>query len=466
MKVKFCGGAGGSVTGSSHLITLSSGYKILLDCGLYQGNEEELDHFNTSWLFDPATIDVMILSHAHIDHTGRIPKLVKDGFKGQIICTSATRDLSLIMLMDSALIQQKDAEHKNKKKKDNEPLIRPLYETIDAKNALDNFVSIPYSKWHTINSFLAVKLEDAGHIIGSASVVLKIVENGQEKVFGFSGDIGRPDRPILKDPRPIDAVDYLICESTYGGKKHQGVPQDKEDFLKVVLDTCVTKKGKLLIPAFSVGRTQELVYMLDQLSTEGKLPAVKVYVDSPLAVNATDIFRMHPECYDEQMMTYVLKDPNPFGFNNIIYVQSSEDSKRINSNNEPCVIIASSGMMNAGRIVHHINNNIENRSTTLLVVGYCSPHTLGGKLMQKPKEVRIFGQTKQVNAEVVTMPSMSAHGDESEMLAFLGNQSPIQLKKIMLVHGEEEQRQAFKIALVGKGFNSVLLPDLGEEVEL
>jgi metallo-beta-lactamase family protein len=408
----------------------------------------------------------MVLSHAHIDHTGRIPKLVKDGFNGDIICTSATRDLSSIMLLDSAFIQEKDADYKNKKREVYQKEVVPLYTVADAQNALQQFISISYSRWHKINEEISVKFEDAGHILGSASVVLKIETKDGTKLFGFSGDIGRPDRPILRDPQPMEAVDYLICESTYGGKKHQGTPQDKNQLLEIIHETCVEKKGKLLIPAFSVGRTQELIYMLDQLETEKKLPKINVFIDSPLAVNATEVFRLHPECFDSQILEYMIKDPNPFGFSNLNFVQKVEDSKKLNELNEPCIIISASGMMNAGRIKHHIANNIENPNTTLLVIGYCSPHTLGGKLSQKPKEVRIFGQTKLVRARIEIMGSMSAHGDEDEMLQFLHLQEPKKLQKIFLVHGEDDRRQAFKVALLEEGFSSVRMPELGEETIL
>jgi metallo-beta-lactamase family protein len=464
MKVKFCGAAG-TVTGSSHLLILDNEYKILLDCGLYQGREEEFEGFNGKWLFDPSEIDVMILSHAHIDHAGRIPKLVKDGFKGDIICTSATRDLSVIMLLDSASIQEKDAYYKNKRRDEDLAPIEPLYYVEDAKIALDQFVSISYSRWFKINEQVSIKFEDAGHILGSASVVLKIQTANGEKLVGFSGDIGRPNRPILRDPKPIDPVDYLLCESTYGGQKHQGIPEDQSQLLDIIHETCVVNKGKILIPAFSVGRTQELVYLLDQLETSGKLPKIKVFVDSPMAVDATEIFKIHPECYDAQIMDYMLKDPNPFGFSNLIFTRSKEDSMILNTIEEPCIIIAASGMMSAGRIKHHLFNHIENPNTTLLVVGYSSPHTLGGKLIRGDKEVRIFGEFKKVNAKIVVMPSMSAHGDQDEMLAFLNLQKPEKLKKTFLIHGELDRQELFKAELNKKGFE-VVIPKLGQEIEL
>lgn len=465
MKIKFCGGAG-AVTGSCHLLTLDNGYKILLDCGLYQGRDKDMKDFNEKWLFDPSEIDVMVLSHGHIDHTGRIPKLVKDGFKGDIITTSATRDLCAIMLLDSASIQEREAQWANKRKKKEEPLEVPLYYIEDAQKSIESFVSVSYSRWFNITNDISVKFEDAGHIIGSASVVLKINENGKERLIGFSGDIGRPERPILRDPKPIDPVDVLLCESTYGGKEHQGVPRDKTQLLEIINKTCVEQKGRLIIPAFSVGRTQELVYMMDQLETEGKLPKIKVFVDSPLAINATEIFIMHPECYDKQILRYMLTDPNPFNFNGLTFTRTADESKAINTLTEPCIIISASGMMNAGRIKHHISNNIEDPKNTLLVVGYCAPHTLGGRLMNKPDEIRIFGQTKKVKANIEIMPSMSAHADQGEMIDFLEEQDKKQLEKIFLVHGELNRQTVFKEKLLEEGFKRVEIPHLGQEFNI
>ncbi|MGI9553853.1 MAG: MBL fold metallo-hydrolase, partial [Thermodesulfobacteriota bacterium] len=316
MEIKFCGAAR-TVTGSAHLLTLNNGYKILLDCGLYQGRDEEFDEFNENWMFDPSDIDCLVLSHAHIDHCGRIPKLVKDGFTGKIVCTSATRDLCAIMLMDSAKIQEKDAEYLNKKnrKKGKAENAKPLYTSEDVYYSIKKFVGIGYEKWYRINENVSVYLRDCGHIFGSTNVTLRIREDGKTVDFGFSGDIGRPNRPILKDPKQMEDLDYLICESTYGGETHNDLPHDEEALLNVMFDTCVRKKGKLIIPAFSVGRTQEIVYMLDQLETADLLPTIPFYVDSPLAINATEIFQLHPECFDTEILEYMIDDPNPFGFN-------------------------------------------------------------------------------------------------------------------------------------------------------
>ncbi|HRH56593.1 MAG TPA: MBL fold metallo-hydrolase [Chitinophagales bacterium] len=462
MKLQICGAAQ-TVTGSCHLLILEDNYKILLDCGLYQGNEDALEDFNHQWFFNPADIDVLILSHAHIDHCGRIPKLVNDGFKGKIYCTSATRDLAAIMLLDSAHIQETDAEYESRKFK---KTIKPLYTQIDAKNCLKYFRCVEYDNWFSVNENIKVLFSDAGHILGAASVTLKINENNNETVFGFSGDIGRYNRPILKDPAPMPELDYFICESTYGGKTHEETPESDEHFLKIIYDTCVSKRGKLIIPAFSVGRTQELLYRLDKLYTNGKLKNIPVYVDSPLAMNATDIFLIHPECFDEEIYEYMRKDENPFGWNNMHYVKDANQSKKLNVSDEACIIIAASGMANAGRVKHHLFHQLPNAQNTVLIVGYCAQGTLGQQLVDKPETVNIFHQEIKVRASIEVMSSMSAHADQPELLQFISNQNVNKLKKIFLVHGEPKKQEAYKSALLSKQYRSVEIPSLGEVFEL
>lgn len=469
MKITFCG-ADRQVTGSAHLIELNDGYKILLDCGLYQGRDSEMKDFNETWLFSPSEIDCLILSHAHIDHSGRIPKLVADGFAGNIFCTHATRSLCAIMLLDSAKIQERDAEYYNKRQLKKPPEKRralqdPLYTTKDAQLAMNQFVGVGYDRWFEVHEQVRVQFRDAGHILGSASVTLEIREGDQIISFGFTGDVGRPNRPILRDPKTMPEVDYLICESTYGDKDHEEPPAEMEHFLRVIRETCVEKKGKLIIPAFSVGRTQEIVYMLDRLSTIGKLPRIPVYVDSPLAVNATQIFGSHPECYDDEMNQYLLIDDNPFGFNRLTYVREVEVSKQLNDSEESCIIISSSGMMNAGRVKHHLFHAIDQKKNTILIVGYCSPETPGGQLRNGAETLRLFGETKLVNADIEIMDSFSAHADRNELLAFLKPLRP-RLKKIFLVHGEIERQEAFKTLLEAHDFPEVLIPELKESFKL
>jgi metallo-beta-lactamase family protein len=469
MKIKFCGAAR-NVTGSSHLITLDSGYKILLDCGLYQGGGKSDIKSNSEFHFDPREVDCLILSHGHIDHTGRVPQLVKKGFKGCIHSTHATRSLCAIMLLDSAKIQEREAEFWNKrqakkKKKRRKPRRDPIYTSKDVLPAMELFRSYPYAEWIHINDKVEIRFNDAGHLLGSASVNLRIKEGRRVIKLGFTGDIGRPDRPILRDPQLMEESDYLICESTYGDKEHESTPEQTDRFLQIVKETCVDNKGRLLIPAFSVGRTQEIVYMMDKLATAGKLPKIKVYVDSPLSVNATQVYGAHPECFDDALNEYMLIDDNPFGFNDLTYVRSVAGSKALNETNEPCVIISSSGMMNAGRIRHHLFNNLEDPKTTIMIVGYCSPDSAGGILRAGAETLKLFGEWKNVNAKIEIMHSFSAHADRKEIVQFL---NPIKkgLKSIYLVHGEYDTQKKFRKYLGKNGFKNVNIPELGQEIEL
>jgi metallo-beta-lactamase family protein len=466
MKIKFCGAAR-EVTGSCHLLTLDNGFTILLDCGLYQGNSDALETFNDTWLFDPAKIDCMVLSHAHIDHTGKMPKLVKDGFTGPIYSTHATRGLSAIMLLDSAGIQEKDAQYDNKKREKQGKVanIEPLYDTDDVTQTMKQFASYSYDRWFSIHPTVEVFFSDAGHILGSASVTLKITEGGKTTMFGFTGDVGRPNRPILRDPMPMPALDYLICESTYGDRLHEEAPQETDRFIKIIRETCVQKRGKVIIPAFSVGRTQEIVYMLDKLANDDQLPHIPVYVDSPLSVDATDVFISHPECFDEELHKYMMHDANPFGFKDLHYIKKVEDSKALNELKGPCIIIASSGMANAGRVKHHIFNNIEDPTCTILIVGYASPHTPAGQLRAHVEYLRLFGEEKKVNARVEVMDSFSAHGDYKEIIDFIKNQKQ-GLKKLFLVHGDYDTQQVFEKTLNTEGFKNITIPALGDEIVL
>ena len=467
MKLKFCGAAQ-TVTGSAHLVELEDGTKILLDCGLYQGREENLESFNDEWFFNPEELDCVILSHAHIDHCGRLPKLAKDGFRGTIYSTHATRSLCSIMLLDSARIQERDAEYSNKraaKKGKKVAEEEPLYTPDDVKLCMELFQSIGYEKWFSVHEKVKVLFRDAGHILGSASVTLHIEENGRTVRLGFSGDVGRPDRPILRDPKPMPETDYLICESTYGDRDHEEKPAEEERFLRIIRETCVEKSGKLIIPAFSVGRTQEIVYLLDQFESKGLLPRIPVFVDSPLAVNATTIFAAHPECYDQQLTEYLLSDPNPFGFNNLRYVTDTEESKKLNSMEDPCIIISSSGMANAGRIRHHLFNSIDQARNTVLIVGYCTPDTPGGMLRNGVNALKLFGEWKFVHARIEIMDSFSAHADRNELVDFLRSNLK-HLKKLFLVHGETPAQEGFKALLEQNGYTQVEIPELGQTYEI
>jgi metallo-beta-lactamase family protein len=369
------------------------------------------------------------------------------------------------MLTDSAQIQEADARYQSKHQFGK--VVKPLYTRIDALNALKHFEGHAYEQWFHVHQKVRVLFKDAGHILGSASVTIEVEEDGQKKVIAFTGDLGRPNRPILRDPEQMPEADYVICESTYGDRDHLSAPNELEELGRIVYKTCIEKKGKLIIPAFSVGRTQEITYMLDQLYNHELLPNVPVYIDSPLAINATDIFLTHPECFDEALHNYMIHDENPFGFKKLNYVRTVEGSKALNRSHQPCIIISASGMMNAGRIQHHLFNNIENYRNTFLMVGYCSPNTPGGKLRAGEKHLNVFGQNKQVLAEIAIMDSFSAHGDRREMADILKNQHQ-RCKKLFLVHGTLDRQEPWRTYLKEDGFTNtqIEIPELGQVYEL
>jgi metallo-beta-lactamase family protein len=459
-------GAARTVTGSKHLLTLDNGFKVLLDCGLFQGMGQQTDELNRNFGFDPATVGVLLLSHAHIDHSGLIPKLVKEGFRGQIICTRATKDLAAILLKDSAFIQKEDTKYINKKRlKKDLPLFEPMYSVKDTDEALGLFETIEYGQWLSINNDIDVLYTDAGHIIGSAAISLKIKENGKISTLTFSGDVGRFGDIILRSPQKIPAADYIICESTYGDKLHKEVAQSSEALLDWITKTCVEKQGKLIIPAFSVGRTQEILYWLNKLELEGRLPNVTYYVDSPLSLEATDVVRKHAENFNDTVKQVLLNDNDPFTFKGVKYVDSVEASKAINFDKKPCVIISSSGMAEAGRVKHHIKNNISDSKNTILMVGYASPFSLAGKLLNGVKQVNIYGDDLDVKAEIGQMQSMSAHADYEDLLQFLKDQNPSLVKKLFLVHGEYDVQTHFANTLKEKKYN-VEIPGMNYAIKL
>ena len=467
MKIQFLGAAR-EVTGSKHLITTDDGKKILLDCGMYQGKGMETDSMNRNLGFDPETVDYLILSHAHIDHSGLIPYLYKRGFRGSIIATSATRDLCSIMLPDSGHIQELDVKWFNKKRmRQALPTVTPIYSVEDAEKALGLFISVEYNRRFNINDQINVKFTNSGHMLGSAVVNLEITENGQKKRIAFTGDIGRSHNKLLQTPAVFPQCDYLIAESTYGNRLHPAEKEMEEDFLKIVYETCVNKRGKLIIPSFSVGRTQEIVFLLNNFYNEGKLPKIEVFVDSPLSVNATDIFRMHTDCMNESVKSVLKYDEDPFGFNSLRYIKNVDESKALNDYHNPCIIISSSGMAEAGRIKHHIANNIANAANTILIVGYCSPTSLGARLQQPGlREISILGEIRPVNAKVERIEAFSGHGDYSEMINLLNCQDKEVIRRTFLVHGEYDSQQFYKEQLEIEGFRDIEIPSLGQEFEL
>jgi metallo-beta-lactamase family protein len=467
MVLKFWGAAH-TVTGSMHLITLANGKKILLECGLYQGSEGFAQALNRDFPCEPSEIALVILSHAHIDHCGNIPQLVKQGFDGRVYCTHATYDLAAIMLQDSASIQEKDAEDENQwRRKKGLDLVEPLYTLEEVLPALSHFVTLSYEHWHRVDDDVDLLFRDAGHMLGSASVSLRIQEGGRTVTLGFTGDVGRPGSPILRDPLPMPQSDYLISESTYGGQFHEPIEEAKNQLRDIIHEACVVKKGRLIVPAFSVGRTQTIVYYLDRLRTEGSLPSIPVYVDSPMAVNATQVFQMHPECFDEELLRYMIRDADPFGFNGLNYIRHVEESKALNRRQGPFIVIAASGMMAAGRILHHLANGIGDARNTILVTGFCAEGTLGAKILAGEKSVTIFGNYMEVRANVVKLTSYSGHADEAELSDFiLAGCRPEKTKGVFLVHGEEERSQSFRRCLLSKGFAKVTVPGRGETVEI
>lgn len=459
-------GAAHTVTGSCHLLE-ADGKRIMLDCGLFQGRREESAIKNQSFPFDPKDIDVLILSHAHIDHSGKLPMLVKHGFSGTVYSTHATRDLANIMLLDSAHIQMKDAQFMTKKHaKRGLPPVEALYTSEDAMAALELFQTIGYRKTIPVTAAVDLTFYDAGHILGSAIVVLDIRSGGSSTRLCFTGDLGRPNRPILRDPELIGDVDALITESTYGGRFHID-DLTALDRLEDILKRTTARGGRVIVPAFSVGRTQELVYDLHQLQKHGRLPDIPIYVDSPLSANATEIFRIHPECMDPDVREDLLTRKDPFGFQKLHYITAVEDSKALNASRQPMVIISSSGMCEAGRILHHLANNIENPRNTILITGYNAEHTLGRRLVEKQPVVNILGDEYQVNAEVQVMNSLSAHADRTELLSWIGQFDRARLQNIYLVHGDEDQLKKMDQGVREElGFSGTHTPTIGDRFTL
>jgi len=466
MKIKFLGAAR-EVTGSKHLITTRSGKRILLDCGMFQGKGLDTDAMNRHLGFNPGEIDHIILSHAHIDHSGLIPYIYRLGFRGSIVCTSATRDLCSILLADCGHIQEMDTKYFNEKRARQglEP-VEPIYTRLDAVRCMELFIGVPFGRKFYIDENIKVKFTDTGHMLGGGVANIEINDGGQLYRIAYTGDIGRPVNRILRSPQPFPQADYLITESTYGDRLHEDSDFADEQLLNVVKETCVQKGGKLIIPSFSVGRTQEIVYSLNNFYNERRLPKVDIYVDSPLSVNATNIFRMHPECFNESLLKVMETDPDPFGFNSLHYTQSSEESKRLNDTKKPCVIISASGMMEAGRVKHHLANSISNPQNTILAVGYCAPSTLGAKILRGDKQVSIFGNLLDVKADIRRIEAFSGHADYKEIISFLKCQNPKQIKKTFIVHGDYKVQQHFQGEIEKEGFKNIEIPDRGEEFEI
>lgn len=458
MQIQFFG-ATETVTGSKHLLTTTKGIQILLDCGLYQGLGKETGDLNIKFGFNPELIDTVVLSHAHIDHSGNLPLLVKQGFNGSIYCTPATLEICEVLLLDSAHIQENDIIYVNKRRaKEGLPLIKPSYTTKDVEKCLRHFKTVPYNAEFQLNDEVSLTFTNAGHILGSAVVNLKLTENDKTTTLTFTGDVGRYNDLLMHDPQPFPQADYLICESTYGNKLHDKVVDAQLRLLNCVKHTCIEKKGKLIIPAFSLGRTQEIVYALDKMKDAGLLPKIKVYVDSPLSTSATNIMRKYSKSLNTSVIEHLKTDDDPFGFDGLTYITDRIESKRLNESNEPCIIISASGMMDAGRVKHHLKHTLPYQKNTLLIVGYCPPNSLGGKLLNGAKQVKIFGDDTPVNADVEVISSYSAHADYEELLQFLSCQKKEKIKTVYLVHGEEDSKIGFKKTLMEQGYSLVIIP--------
>jgi metallo-beta-lactamase family protein len=439
MRIQYLG-ATRTTTGSQYLLEVN-GKRLLLECGLFQGRRDESIERNRSFLFDPAGLDVVILSHAHIDHCGNLPNLCRLGFSGNIYSTYATRDLAGIMLEDSAEIQRADAEFVSKKRaKQGLPPVEPLYTATDAEKAVRQFVAINYDRPMPVADGVSLTFRDAGHILGSGQVQLDIQENGRRCRFLFTGDLGRGNDEILRDPVVPQEVDYLQIESTYGAREHTAKPEALETVASLLRET-LSRQGKVIIPAFSVGRTQQIVFVLHQLTLQGKIPRVPMFVDSPLSVNATEVFRLHPECFNEATYRFLHEVENPFGMENLTYIRELAHSIRLNDMKEAAVIISASGMAEAGRIRHHLKNHIGNPNNLILFIGYCAEHTLGAQIMAGAPVVNIFAEPHPVRARVHSIDAFSGHADKHELRRYVEALNG-SLRKIVVIHGEEAQSMA------------------------
>ena len=468
MKVMFWGAAGG-VTGSMHLVE-AGGRRLLLDCGLNQGRRREADAKNRHLPFAGSTIDAVVLSHAHIDHSGNLPTLVKSGFAGPIYTTPATIDLCNWMLRDTAHIHEKDAEFMNKRREHRKKLgladgpVVPLYTMVDAERTLPLFQAVGYHSPHNLAPGLIYVPYDAGHILGSSCVVLHEQQDGGQVRLAFSGDVGRPNLPIIRDPETMPPAEYLIMESTYGGRLHKSASHVINKLREVVIRTA-KRGGRIIVPAFAVGRTQQLVLLLHQLANAKEIPNIPIFVDSPLALNVTQVHRDHPECFDDETRDFLNHGEDPFGFGRLQYVRKAEDSKKLNDLHGPFVVISASGMCEQGRILHHLRNNIEDPRNTVLITGFQAQDTLGRKLVEKWPEVAIFGEPLRVRAEISSLDELSGHADQHELLQWIKPLAPA-LRKVFLVHGEPQQAEILAKLLHSTYGLEVVVPSPGQSFDL
>lgn len=466
MRISFHGAAR-TVTGSKHVLHLNNGRSILLDCGMFQGLGKETDDLNEHFGFNPGKIDLVLLSHAHIDHSGLLPRLVKEGYKGKIISTEATKDLTEILLYDSAEIQTYETEYINKRRatKGLSPY-KPLYTAADVAETMALFETIGYDEWFSVMENVSIMFTNTGHLVGSAAITLRINENGEQNTILFSGDVGRYRSMLLQPPAEAPQADYIILESTYGDKHHDIAFNTIETLQKWIKKICIEKGGQLIIPAFSIGRTQEVLYILNQLSLEKRLPDLLYFIDSPLSLKATETVKKYKDQFNDHLQQVLTIDNDPFDFPGLKYVETVEDSKRLVDYHQPCVIISASGTADAGRVRHHINDCIGNKNNAILFVGYCGVKSLGGQLLNGIKEVELFADPCSVIAEIGQLKGMSAHGDADDLTRFISNQDTQKIKKIFLVHGEFETQKAFADRLQIKGFTNIEIPEQHQQYDL
>ncbi|OQB90246.1 MAG: Ribonuclease [Verrucomicrobia bacterium ADurb.Bin118] len=464
MKVHFFG-ATRTTTGSLYLLEVN-GHRLLLECGLFQGRRGETMERNRHFPFDPRGVDAVVLSHAHLDHCGNLPNLCNQGFEGSIFCTFGTRDLASIMLQDSAVVQAADAVFVSKKRaKRGLPPVEPLYTATEAEKAVRQFVAINYDRPLTVVDGVTVTFRDAGHILGSAQVVLDVRENGRSFRYLFSGDVGRGNDDILRDPDVVEGVDFLQIESTYGAREHSVKTNAEEEVCRLVCGT-LEASGKVIIPAFSVGRTQQVVYTLHQFTNAGRLPRVPIFVDSPLSVNATEVYRLHPECFNDETYAFLREKANPFGMENLTYIREVAHSMKLNDLTEPAIIISASGMAEGGRIRHHLKNNVGDPKNLVLFVGYCAEHTLGAQLLAGRNPVNIFGEPVTVRAQIASIDAFSGHADKHELRRYVEKLDG-DIRQIAVIHGEEAQCLAFAETLQTlRPHAQVVVPQLGDTLSV
>ncbi|PWJ43928.1 MBL fold metallo-hydrolase RNA specificity domain-containing protein [Sediminitomix flava] len=473
MKLTFWGAAK-QVTGSAFLLELEDDYRVLIDCGLDMGNmKEDMPLYaGSSFPFDPSMVNLVLLTHAHLDHSGKIPLLYNEGFEGQVLCTSPTLALAEILLLDSANINMKKKKAYQKEKSRGGNLKRftfnpdDLYSPKDVKNAIDRFVPIQFKRRFNVKEGLDITFIPTGHLLGAANIYLHITENGEEKTILFSGDIGRKNYPLLQDPEEAPQADYLVCETTYGNRYHSSISDSSVELIRVIKETCVDKTGRLIIPAFSIGRTQAVLYTLHQLYANNELPPIKIFADSPLALKSNNIYENYSHFLNVEAQEFKKEFGSLFDFDHMHYVHDTKDSKAISNYNEPCIIISSSGMIEGGRIQHHIRANIENPYSTIMMVGFSAEGTLGAKLLNKEESLKFDGREVPVLAKIEHTDSFSGHGDLNDLLYFVEQQDQQKLKQVFLVHGEEESMNDFKGSLEEKGYGNIMIPTKGDTVTL